>query len=709
MNKMHFTFSDLLSGFVKSFNRDTDTFIVRTSDDREFEVKLTSTTYAEMVRNLNEPYVDCTGNLKDMLEKGRFLHAYGIFFPESGDMRFEAKHVVLFGRSEEEFRFEKPDWWASQIKSLADFYLKAEFKGGEIDYSKYTTTLNLEGEAIGSSQRQETDTISRLVYGFASAYLMTGDERYLEASEKGSKYLRDHMRNVDSNEDVTFWYHGIEVKNGKERKILASEFGDDYDAIPAYEQIYALAGPTQTFRINGDPEIAKDIEMTVNLMERHFLDRERGGYYSHIDPVTFDPRSETLGRNRCRKNWNSVGDHTPAYLINAYLATGSERYRKMLKYTADLVCRYFPDYENSSFVQEKFHEDWSHDKEWGWQQDRGVVGHNLKIAWNLMRLHSLDEDEGYEEFSKKIAEVMPKVGCDTQRGGWYDVMERKREDGQEFNRFVWHDRKAWWQQEQGILAYLILAGTVKDPKYLKTARESTAFYNAWFLDHDSGGIYFNVLSNGMPYLLGNERLKGSHSMSGYHSFELAYLAATYTNLLITKQPMDMYFKPYPHAFKDNILHVEPDILPRGSIKIEKVWIDDKEYNEFDAEALTVKLPETDKRVRVKVRITPASGHEHFDINVDETSDQTIVTLSGDCDSRVIANFRKTMMDAVLKAPRMLMLDLGGLNTITTEGARVIIFESQKMPLESEIAVRGANTQVKEILDRFEFSEKIKYV
>ena len=26
-----------------------------------------------------------------------------------------------------------------------------------------------------------------------------------------------------------------------------------------------------------------------------------------------------------RKNWNSVGDHAPAYLINLYLATGAKQ------------------------------------------------------------------------------------------------------------------------------------------------------------------------------------------------------------------------------------------------------------------------------------------------------------------------------------------------------------------------------------------------
>ena len=76
-------------------------------------------------------------------------------------------------------------------------------------------------------------------------------------------------------------------------------------------------------------------------------------------------------------------------------------------------------------------------------------------------------------------------------------------------------------------------------------------------------MYFNVLANGVPYLLGNERFKGSHSMSGYHSTELCYLAAVYTNLLINKQPMDFYFKPHPDGFENRILRVAPDILPAG--------------------------------------------------------------------------------------------------------------------------------------------------
>lgn len=603
-NQIDFTFSDTIAGYVVSYDRTSDSYVVKTSDDREYTIKLKGTTYAMLARNLGDPYADATGLLRDMLTPGRYLFTYGVMYPENASFTFEAQFVIFVGRKPDEYLFEQPDWWVRQIRQIADFYLRAQFGDEPVNYDNYRTKISLSGERERDNYRQETDTISRLVYGFASAYLFTGDDRYLEGAERGTEYLREHMRFYDMDNNIIYWYHGIDVQGSNEYKVFASEFGDDFDAIPAYEQIYALAGPIQTYRITGDPRILKDAELTVDLFDRYFLDKEKEGYFSHLDPVTLDPRSNSLGANCGKKNWNSVGDHAPAYLINLYLATGDDRYAKMLEYTFDTIVKYFPDYEHSPFVQEKFYEDWSHDTTHMWQQNRGVIGHNLKIAWNLMRMYGLMPKPEYEQMARKIAEVMPSVGGDRQRGGWYDVMERMRQPGQEWNRFAFHDRKAWWQQEQGILAYFILNGVLPDPQYQKLGRESAAFYNAFFLDHDDGAVYFNVLANGIPYLMGTERFKGSHSMSGYHSTELCYLSQTYLNLLINKRPLDLYFKPYPNGFRNNILRVSPDILPQGAIQITEVTIDDKPYRYFDAKNLTVTLPETDNQIRVRVRVEP---------------------------------------------------------------------------------------------------------
>ena len=138
--------------------------------------------------------------------------------------------------------------------------------------------------------RQETDTISRLVYGFATR--LPADRRGpLPGGGRAGHRVpaRPHAPRRRGRGHRLLVPRHRHVAAASEQKLLASEFGDDYDAIPAYEQIYALAGPTQTYRITGDPRILSDIEKTVELFDRFYLDREQGGYFSHIDPVTLDP------------------------------------------------------------------------------------------------------------------------------------------------------------------------------------------------------------------------------------------------------------------------------------------------------------------------------------------------------------------------------------------------------------------------------------
>ncbi|MDG4552804.1 MAG: N-acyl-D-glucosamine 2-epimerase [Candidatus Competibacter sp.] len=711
MNNIDFTFSDLIAGYVTSHDQASDSFGLKTSDGREYTVHIAVNCYAELVRNLGEAFHDASGTMREMLTPDRFLFAYGIFYPDGagGDYRFDVKHIVFLGRTENEYLFEKQDWWIQQIRQLADFYLTAEFGDGDIDYTQYRTNLALTGEKLRSG-RQETDTISRLVYGFSSAFLLTGDERYLEAAQKGTKYLRDHFRFKDKSEDICYWYHAVDLnEDGTEQKIFASEFGDDYHALPCYEQIYALAGPTQTYRATGDRLIMDDIKSTINLFNRFYKDKsEKGGYYSHIDPITLSPYSETLGHNRARKNWNSVGDHAPAYLINLWLATEAPEYADFLEYTFDTIARRFPDYEESDFVQEKFHDDWSKDQTWGWQQNRAVVGHNLKIAWNLMRMNSLKNKDDYVALATKIAELMPKAGGDPQRGGWYDVVERVLAPGEKFHRFAWHDRKAWWQQEQGILAYLILHGVLKEPEHLRIARESAAFYNAWFLDTDSGGVYFNVLANGQPYALGTERGKGSHSMAGYHSFELAYLSAVYTNLLITKEPMDFYFKPIPGGFSDNVLRVQPDILPKGSICISEVWVNGHAYDDFDADALTVKLPEGHGEITVRVRIAPSEANFTADL-VEVTGGMAKIVLQGTLGPRGIRYLEEQVEAARARNVGGILFDMVKLDSISSEALRYIVFSKQTFGSSFKLSVTGAQTDVKSAIEASELNDEVSWI
>ena len=410
MNNFDFTVSDTIQGYVSYFDRRERSVQLTTSDGRQYKGLLASNAYARIAENLEEPYADATGRLAELLQPGTLVYAHGMFYPEGDNTTFEIKWLVFVGNGPNIYRQDEQDWWIKQIHSIASSYMRWQFDYPNIpiDWRNYRTFLHLAGEKRGDFL-QETDTISRLIYGLSSAFMLTGEDSFLEAAEKGTEYLREHMRFYDADEDLIYWYHGIQVSGEQEQKLLTSEFGDDYDSIPAYEQIYALAGPIQCYRASGDPRILYDAEKTIDLFDKYYIDREKGGYFSHIDPITLDPRAEMLGPNRARKNWNSVGDHAPAYLINLYLATGKQEYADFLEYTFDTITEHFQDYDESPFVQEKFHEDWSKDQTWGWQQNRAVVGHNLKIAWNLNRMQSLKWKDSYEQFSKQIADT--DAGC----------------------------------------------------------------------------------------------------------------------------------------------------------------------------------------------------------------------------------------------------------------------------------------------------------
>ena len=71
---------------------------------------------------------------------------------------------------------------------------------------------------------------------------------------------------------------------------MPSENPDDLGTIPLYEQIYAMAGLAQFYRISADWEVLHDIRRTIAAIKEFYLDKsEYGSYFSHIDPVTFSP------------------------------------------------------------------------------------------------------------------------------------------------------------------------------------------------------------------------------------------------------------------------------------------------------------------------------------------------------------------------------------------------------------------------------------
>ena len=300
MKDLQFEFSDTIGGYVDSYDKATRTFSIKTTDGRSFSVKLSANVYAKLMRNLTEPYLDSTGQIEDLLKPGQYLLAYGTFYPEKGSYAFEAQEINFPGKKKDKYRFEEPDWWVKQAASICDFFIKAQF-GDEahIDYKNYRTQISLAGSKT-ATVRQETDTISRLVYGLASTYMLTGEDKYLEAAEKGTQYLRDHMRFYDTDENIVYWYHGIDITGTGTQgiRLRVRRRLRRHSRVRADLRAGRPDPDLPHYWRSGHHERHQDDHRPFRPL---LPDKKGGGYFSHLDPDHARSAQRKPGHNRAQK------------------------------------------------------------------------------------------------------------------------------------------------------------------------------------------------------------------------------------------------------------------------------------------------------------------------------------------------------------------------------------------------------------------------
>ncbi|GLC47113.1 hypothetical protein PLESTB_000870900 [Pleodorina starrii] len=498
----------------------------------------------------------------------------------SGNKATEEQHLV----------FEEPDWWRDQITELSDAWLRGMFKtADEVDWSLYRTNLGITFGPVEGLADQEVATLSRLIYGLASAYHLTGNMRFLDAAASGVEYQRKNFKLQDVDGKNTLW---TAARNGR-RFQLTSTAGDDRGTIPLYEQIYALAGLAQYYRITLDPEVLAEIKGTVRAFKTYYYDEsEHKGFFSHIDFATKSPFAESLNatNNLGKKNWNSIGDHIPAYLINTIIALENGADPEFRSECVDILrectrlivdkfvingLQHAESGGSMSLVPERFYADWRFDTTHNWQQNRGIVGHNLKIVWNLHRVANFLAAGIDPELARDAANaadallqrLLQEGGVDGFRGGCFDALERRPGCGS--LTFCWLNTKDFWQQEQAILALLMSYGATRRPEYLDHARAAQAFYNTFFLNKDQESVYFRTDADGSSITDGVYGQQASHAKSGYHTHENAFLTFLYNNAFVSRAEFCLYFCPSDKT-SETRLSVLPDFLAPDAIKVNHV-------------------------------------------------------------------------------------------------------------------------------------------
>lgn len=439
--------------------------------------------------------------------------------------------------------------------SCAKFWIKAydPVNGG------YFTNVGKSGNITGTTKNMQTQ--SRDAYGFVRAFMLTGDTTYLRHARQALDFM--YRSAWDSLNGGWFW----EINNLG----LPTNSNTNKDA---FHQHYALLGPAAYY------------ETVRDTIDWNWLIKG----YTNNETKLWDSRPEYFGYyDYASKNWatknnksfNATVDAITTHLLHLYLMTGDQQYKERMLSMADNMLDHFTASMNQQAIgfAEIYNSEWAPLS----SETMTIMGHVLKTAWNLCRVHEISPDTAYISAAEKLFMNVYNKGYDKELGGPYK--DYNRVTGQ---MLMWglHDTaKAWWQMEQAITAGLFLYRETNNPLYLKVADETLDFFMKYFVDHVYGEIYENRTRYGG--VAWNES-KGNPNKAGYHSIETAYYTYLYGNFFFKKQPVTLYYKFLPYQ-ENRSYSLSPVEIPTNEYKIKEITFDSHPYTDFNSDLRTVSL------------------------------------------------------------------------------------------------------------------------
>ena len=275
------------------------------------------------------------------------------------------------------------------------------------------------------------------------------------------------------------------------------------------------------------------------------------------------------------------------YLLYIYPVTLDSRYRDQMERVMDVVLRKMRDPE-SGWVLDRFDRAWNPTRNSKTQLFDLNVGHNIEVAWLLLRLARITGNSEYLPVADSLARLLFAHGYEPHAGVWR-------------HRFPLSDPAAhdgivpWWVQAYGNMYQLYLFGMDGDPDALDRFRAGADFWNRNFLDREYGG---EVLTTYLDGRIANGS-KGVRTKTSYHAVEHSLLNYLYLNLWVADRPVELYFRVEdPSA----VALLYPLPIEGGLAHITKVTINGQDWRDFDASG-GVRLPATGP---IEVKVTMAS-------------------------------------------------------------------------------------------------------
>lgn len=396
--------------------------------------------------------------------------------------------------------------------------------------------------------------LARHLYSVSAAYLMSGDPTHL----RRATHLRDVLIEHGWDADYGGWYNAV------------SRSGDVVDADKdLFMQIYATTGLALHYIATRDSTTKAFLDRSRRFMRTHAWDHEHGGY---VDVLRRDGSVK-----HPRKDFSPQLAPLSGYLLYLYPATRDSTYLQEAEEIMDLTLTHMqgPD----GWIRERFAQDWSFRPE----DDKNShlnVGHNLEVAWLLLRLHTLTGTERYRTTALELTDQLLEQAFHEETGAWLHKLRRT-------DRSQHPDTAVWWVQAYGNMLQLYAYRATGAPRYLDAFRKGARFWTQHFVDAEHGGTILRTTLDGE----GVDGAKAVRTKTSYHAVEHALLLSLYTNLWIEDSPATLHYR----AEQGDTLHPLP--VEATAPTIERVWLDGEAQSP---------LPVTDDRSALLLPDPPAA-------------------------------------------------------------------------------------------------------
>jgi len=414
--------------------------------------------------------------------------------------------------------------------------------------------------------------ISRQVYGFSAAYLLSGDRKYVDVAREGVDYLLKHAWD----KQYGGWF-GVLTQTGEPK--------DPSKSVDL--QLYTDVGLALYYFVTGDENVLSYVKESIRIRRTYARDKEFGGYYQVL--------RRDLGVKDSSKSKHSHFGYTSSLLLNLWMAT---RDPEILRFAEELVQISIermkdPEYAWLRGFPSRF------DRRWNFApviMDGNEVisaGAQLTGALALLRLYQLTGKEVYRMEGMRLGEQTTRYAWDSTRGGWYDIVERMPP-----HLLRGRPTVSWWIQCYGSFLQLHLYHITGKKRHLDQFQKMAAFWNRYLLDSEFGGVFRTVSADGLPI----DSEKAVVWKASYHEMEHAFLNYLYLNLHVNHRPAVLHFllRDTKSQFKHFVSLVEDP-----SVQIAAVKMNGERWTSFNAKERYV-IPPEGKEVKLEVTLMPSS-------------------------------------------------------------------------------------------------------